>query len=141
MPLVKTLSRSNQQNQMKEDNNFSVSTSTSNNVFTPLPSSRSRRTSCLEQPDQPCVASKMPISELSMGAALGNKESCRPLDKTTERRKEDWITLIKSVAAEYAVSDPVDTTNTDSSPSASGNVGKDGDLNEASELSQNQSKF
>ena len=82
-------------------------------------------------------SSKMPVSELPVGAALGNKKSRRPLDK---KRKEDWIALIKLVAAGDAVSDPVDATNTDSSTSATGNVGNAGDLMEAFELSQNQSK-
>ena len=79
----------------------------------------------------------MPVSELPVGAALGNKKSRRPLDK---KRKEDWIALIKLVAAGDAVSDPVDATNTDSSTSATGNVGNAGDLNEACDLSQNPSK-
>ena len=82
-------------------------------------------------------SSKMPVSELPIGAALGNKKSRRPLDK---KRKEDWIALIKLVAAGDAVSDPVDATNTDSSTSATGNFGNAGDSKEAFELSQNQSK-
>ena len=82
-------------------------------------------------------SSKMSVSELRMDAALGNTKNSLPLDKT--ERKEDWESLIDSIAAGYVVSDPVDTTNTDS-PSASSNVGKADDLNEASVLSQNQSK-
>ena len=82
-------------------------------------------------------SSKMPIAELRMDAALGNTKNSLPLNKT--ERKEDWKSLIDSIAAGYVVSDPVDTTNTDS-PSASSNVGKADDLNEASDLSQNQSK-
>ena len=266
--MVKTLSRSNQQNQMTEDTHSSVSMiSTSNNVNAPLLPSRSRRPSCLKQPDQPCVvspttnpnhhlrhvqeattcaghggsntntterrfgknnytthyspsrratasllqpnqkqaavlsdaahghgestlsrsieitahdgavfskelsaldnsnlkkhiqpiiphlvkkksfksahpslrSSKMPVSELPIGAALGNKKSRRPLDKT-ERRKENWIALIKLEAVSAGYADPVDATNTDSSTSATGNVGNASDSKEAFELSQNQSK-
>jgi len=70
-------------------------------------------------------SSKIPTVELRLDAALGNKKNSLPLDKT--ERRED------------AVSDPVDTTNKDSLTSASSNV-VDGDLNEACDLSQNQSK-
>ena len=52
----------------------------------------------------------------------------------------DCIDPIFLGQAEYAVSDPVDTTNTASPTSASGNVAIAGDLNDASDLSQNQSK-
>jgi len=82
-------------------------------------------------------SSKMSVSELPIGAALGNKKLRRPLDK---KRKEDWIALIKLVAAGDAVSDPVDATNTDCSTSATGNFGNAGNSKEAFELSQNQSK-
>ena len=83
-------------------------------------------------------SSKMPISEFRMAAALGSIKKIRPLNKN--ERKEDWKTLIESVATGYAESDPVDTTNTDSPTSASSNVGNADDLNAASDLSQNQSK-
>jgi hypothetical protein len=85
-------------------------------------------------------SSKMPTAELRMGDALGNKKNSLPLDKT-ERRK-DWKSSkdSDSAAAGYAVSDPVDTTNTASPTSASGNVAIAGDLDDASDLSQNQSK-
>ena len=83
-------------------------------------------------------SSKMSVSELRMDAALGNKKNSLPLDKN--ERKEDWKTLIDLVADGYVVSDPVDTTNTDSPTSASSNVGKADDLNEACDFSQNQSK-
>jgi hypothetical protein len=83
-------------------------------------------------------SSKMSISELRMGAALGNKQNSLRLDKS--ERREEWNSLIDSVATGYAESDPVDTTNTDSPTSASSNVGKADDLNEACDFSQNQSK-
>ena len=85
-------------------------------------------------------SSKMPTAELRMDDALGNKKNSLPLDKT--ERREDWKSSkdSDSAAAGYAVSDPVDTTNTASPTSASGNVDITGDLNDASDLSQNQSK-
>ena len=83
-------------------------------------------------------SSKMHTVELRIDAALGNKKDSLPLDRT--EFKEDWKSLIDSVATEYVVSDPVDTTNTDSPTSASGNVGTAGDLNEGCDVSQNQSK-
>jgi len=83
-------------------------------------------------------SSKMPTVELRMDAALGNKKNSLPLVRT--EFKEDWKLLIDSVATGYIVSDPVDTTNTDSPTSASGNVGKASGLKEASDLSQNPSK-
>ena len=86
--------------------------------------------------------SKMPTAELRMDDALGNKKNSLPLDKRERREdcKSSKISDSVHVAAEYAVSDPVDTTNTASPTSASGNVGNAGDLNDASDLSQNQSK-
>ena len=91
-----------------------------------------------ERADASFGSSKMPTVELRIDAALGNKKQIRPLDKS--ERQEDWKSLIDSVATGYVVSDPVDTTDTDSSTSASGNVGIDGDTNEASDVSRNQSK-
>ena len=83
-------------------------------------------------------SSKMSTAELRMDAALGSKKKIRPLNK--KERREDWNSLIDLVATGYAESDPVDTTNTDSPTSASSNVGKADDLNEACDFSQNQSK-
>ena len=83
-------------------------------------------------------SSKMSTAEFRMDAALGNKQNSLRLDKS--ERREEWNSLIDLVATGYAESDPVDTTNTDSPTSASSNVGNSDDLNEASDLSQNQSK-
>ena len=91
----------------------------------------------------PRCSSKMRLSELPMGTAPGNKTPCRPLHFDKSERKEDWKCwklLIESEATRYAVSNPVETTDTESSTSASGNVINNGDLNEELYSSQNQSK-
>ena len=93
--------------------------------------------------DPPPCSSKMRLSELPMGTAPGNKTPCRPLHFDKSERKEDWKCwklLIESEATRYAVSNPVETADTESSTSASGNVGNDGDFNKELHSSQNQSK-
>tara|TARA_B100000780_G_C20749392_1_gene297705 strand:- start:11 stop:388 length:378 start_codon:yes stop_codon:yes gene_type:complete len=73
----------------------------------------------------------------SCSHSFGNKKSCcRPLDKNA--RLERWKILFEAVAAGHGV---VVTTNTDRPTSAAVNIGKDGDLDDQSDLSQNQSKF
>ena len=101
-----------------------------------------KKTRCKNAVPPPC-SSKMRLSELPMGTAPGNKKQCRPLHFDKSERKEDWKCwklLIESEAARYAVSNPVETTDTESSTSASGNVGNDGDFNKELHSSQNQSK-
>ena len=61
---------------------------------------------------------------------------CNTYDKNA--RLERWKILFEAVAAGHGV---VVTTNTDRPTSAAVNIGKDGDLNDESDLSQNQSKF
>ena len=101
-----------------------------------------KKTRCKNAVPPPC-SSKMRLSELPMGTAHGNKTPCRPLHFDKSERKEDWKCwklLIESEATRYAVSNPVETTDTESSTSASGNVGNDGDFNKELHSSQNQSK-
>ena len=101
-----------------------------------------KKTRCKNAVPPPC-SSKMRLSELPMGTAPGNKTPCRPLHFDKSERKEDWKCwklLIESEATRYAVSNPVETADTESSTSASGNVGNDGDFNKELHSSQNQSK-
>ena len=101
-----------------------------------------KKTRCKNAVPPPC-SSKMRLSELPMGTAPGNKKQCRPLHFDKSERKEDWKCwklLIESEATRYAVSNPVETADTESSTSASGNVGNDGDFNKELHSSQNQSK-
>ena len=96
-----------------------------------------KKTRCTSA-DQSLCSSETHLFKDSMGVAFGNKKSCcrRPLDKNA--RLERWKILFEAVAAGHGV---VVTTNTDRPTSAAVNIGKDGDLNDESDLSQNQSKF